>query len=93
MFEYLMPLLTMPSLPGSILHSTYQYTVEQQIKYGADKKVPWGISESAVYVVDKNQVYEYHPNGVPSLGANTLYLDHLVIAPYASAMALMVLPA
>lgn len=50
------------------------------------------MSECAIYVINKTDEYEYHPSGVPSLGAAPEYLNQLVIAPYASAMALMVLP-
>lgn len=56
------------------------------------KQVPWGISESAIHVINDSGHYHYVPNGVPHLGASTDHLDHLVVTPYATAMAMMVLP-
>ena len=47
MFEYLMPALVMRSPAGSMLNQTYQQVVRRQIEYGAERHVPWGVSESA----------------------------------------------
>lgn len=93
MFEYLMPLLVMPNIAGTLLHQTYQSVVMRQIEYGQQKKVPWGISESAYNMMDAYLVYQYGPFGVPGLGLKRGLSNDLVVAPYASALALMVLPA
>src|SRR6185295_1454662 len=45
MFEYLMPLLVMPSYDNTLLDRTARATVERQIAYGKQRGVPWGISE------------------------------------------------
>jgi cellobiose phosphorylase len=92
MFEYLMPLLVMPTMPGTLLHQTYHAIVLRQIEYGQQKKVPWGISESAYNMMDAGLVYQYGPFGVPGLGLKRGLSNDLVVAPYASALALMVLP-
>ena len=49
MFEYLMPLLVMRDYPGTLLDETYDAVVKRQIEYGAQRGVPWGISESAYF--------------------------------------------
>src|SRR5476651_1718596 len=46
MFEYLMPLLIMPTFENTLLDQTYRASVRRQIEYGAQRDVPWGISES-----------------------------------------------
>ncbi|MBA8681631.1 cyclic beta 1-2 glucan synthetase [Stenotrophomonas tumulicola] len=92
MFEYLMPQLVMPSYPDTLLDETARHAVEAQIAYGAYHKVPWGISESGYNTVDTRLNYQYRAFGVPGLGLQRGLGKDLVIAPYASMMALMVLP-
>jgi hypothetical protein len=41
MFEYLMPLLVMPTYARTILDETYRAVVERQIEYGREHGVPW----------------------------------------------------
>ncbi len=93
MFEYLMPLLIMPTYKNTLLDQTYISTVKRQIEYGQRRNVPWGISESGYNVIDVNQIYQYRAFGVPGLGFKRGLANDLVIAPYASALALMVSPA
>lgn len=93
MFEYLMPQLIMPSYQNSLLDQTYRAIVRRQIEYGDHRKIPWGISESGYNLTDINQIYQYRAFGVPGLGFKRGLIDDLVIAPYASALALMVEPA
>ncbi|MDP3586198.1 MAG: glucoamylase family protein [Thiobacillus sp.] len=92
MFEYLMPQLIMPSYPNTLLEQTSKAAVARQIEYGRQRAVPWGISESGYNATDVNQVYQYRAFGVPGLGFKRGLGDDLVIAPYASALALMVMP-
>ena len=93
MFEYLMPLLVMPTYRNSLLDQTYLAAVQRQIDYGRQRGVPWGISESAYNTVDVHLNYQYRAFGVPGLGLKRGLADDLVVAPYASALALMVAPA
>ncbi len=93
MFEYLMPLLVMPHFEGTLLHQSAIGAVRRQIEYGRQRHVPWGISESCYHVMDANMVYQYRAFGVPGLGLQRGLADDLVIAPYASVMATMILPA
>jgi cyclic beta-1,2-glucan synthetase len=93
MFEYLMPLLVMPTYAGTVLDETYRGVVERQIEYGRERGVPWGVSESGYYKTDAQLNYQYRAFGVPGLGFKRGLAEDLVVAPYASAMALMVEPA
>ncbi|HET8610797.1 MAG TPA: glucoamylase family protein, partial [Burkholderiales bacterium] len=93
MFEYLMPLLVMPIYPDTLLEQTCRAMVRRQIEYGRQRGVPWGISESGYNTLDVHLSYQYRGFGVPGLGLKRGLGDELVIAPYASALALMVVPA
>ena len=92
MFEYLMPLVVMPNYDNTLLDHTYQAAVATQIAYGAQRDVPWGVSESGYNAVDAHLNYQYRAFGVPGTGLKRGLADDLVIAPYASALALMVAP-
>ena len=92
MFEYLMPLLVMPTYENTLLDQTYKAAVQRQIQYGRQRGVPWGISESCYNAVDVRLNYQYRAFGVPGLGLRRGLAEDLVIAPYASALALMVEP-
>ena len=92
MFEYLMPLLVMPTYEHTLLDQTCKVAVERQIEYGKKRGVPWGISESGYNAIDIHLNYQYRAFGVPGLGLKRGLAEDLVIAPYASALALMVAP-
>ena len=92
MFEYLMPMLVMPSYEGTLLEQTCVAAVARQIEYGAQLNVPWGVSESAYNTRDTHFVYQYRAFGVPGLGLKRGLGDDVVVAPYAAALALMVAP-
>ena len=92
MFEYLMPLLVMPTYENTLLDQTYRAVVRRQIQYGRQHRVPWGISESGYNTTDGQLNYQYKAFGVPGLGLKRGLAEDLVIAPYASVMALMVAP-
>ncbi|MBI5843168.1 MAG: cyclic beta 1-2 glucan synthetase [Deltaproteobacteria bacterium] len=92
MFEYLMPLLVMPTFEHTLLDQTCKAAVAWQIAYGKKRDVPWGVSECGYNAIDVNQNYQYRAFGVPGLGLKRGLAEDLVIAPYASALALMVAP-
>jgi len=92
MFEYLMPLLVMPTYENTLLDETCKAAVKRQIEYGRQRGVPWGISESGYNMVDIRLNYQYSAFGVPGLGLKRGLAEDLVIAPYASVLALMVAP-
>ncbi|HEX4851174.1 MAG TPA: cyclic beta 1-2 glucan synthetase, partial [Puia sp.] len=68
MFEYLMPLLVMPTYENTLLDQTNKAAVQRQIEYGKKRDVCWGISESGYNMVDASLNYQYRAFGVPGLG-------------------------
>ncbi|MEO5822306.1 MAG: glucoamylase family protein [Vicinamibacteraceae bacterium] len=92
MFEYLMPSLLMRSFPETLLDQTGRRVVQRQIQYGRRYGIPWGMSESAYGVVDRQGTYQYKAFGIPGLGLKRGLADDLVVAPYATALALHVNP-
>ncbi|MDY0339728.1 MAG: glucoamylase family protein [Coriobacteriia bacterium] len=92
MFEYLMPLLVMKSWPDTLLDRTYANVVRRQMQYGRQRGVPWGVSESAFNAKDVELTYQYQAFGVPGLGLKRGLSADIVVAPYATVLALMVAP-
>ncbi|MDR3632866.1 MAG: glucoamylase family protein [Isosphaeraceae bacterium] len=92
MFEYLMPLLVMPTYEGTLLDQTCRAAVARQAEYGAQRGVPWGVSESGFNTTDVHLNYQYRAFGVPGLGLKRGLVEDLVVAPYATVLALMVAP-
>ncbi len=92
MFEYLMPQLVMPTYDHTLLDQTAQAAVARQIEYGHQLGLPWGMSESGYNTMDVHLNYQYRAFGVPGLGLKRGLAEDLVIAPYASVLALMVAP-
>lgn len=92
MFEYLMPRLVMPAYADTLLGQTAHNAVRAQIRHGARHGVPWGMSESGYNAFDAHMNYQYRAFGVPRLGLKRGLSQDLVIAPYASMLALMVAP-
>ncbi|MGH9811047.1 MAG: glucoamylase family protein, partial [Terriglobia bacterium] len=90
MFEYLMPLLFMRAFTNSLLNHACREAVRLQVKYGQDKDVPWGVSESAYSAIDTNKIYQYRAFGVPALALKPALEDDVVVAPYACMLALLV---
>ncbi|HXC50931.1 MAG TPA: glucoamylase family protein [Candidatus Limnocylindrales bacterium] len=93
MFEYLMPSLVMRAATGSLLEQTSRLIVRRQVRYGSDRGVPWGVSESAYNARDLEFTYQYSNFGVPGLGLKRGLSEDVVVAPYATALATMVDPA
>jgi cyclic beta-1,2-glucan synthetase len=92
MFEYVMPTLVMRSLPYTLLDHAIQGAVRRQISYGAERRVPWGASESAYNFRDRHFTYQYRAFGIPDLALKRGMGRDLVVAPYASALAAMIAP-
>lgn len=92
MFEYMLPRMFLKTFPGSLLTECQKSCVRAQIAYGRLHSVPWGISESAYSATDAEGHYHYQAFGVPWLGLKGDIVNHLVIAPYASALAAGIAP-
>lgn len=89
MFEYLMPSLIMFTPRHSVLGYTCRLAVKRQIEYGRERRLPWGVSESAYNIRDRALTYQYSDFGVPGLGLKRGLTQNLVIAPYATLLAAM----
>jgi len=92
MFEYLMPALFVESYPNTLMDQSCRVAVEQQMQYAVEKNIPWGTSEAGYYTFDSVQVYQYRAFGIPNLGYKRGLSDDLVVAPYASMLALPFVP-
>ncbi len=92
MFEYLMPVLFTRTFRTSLLDHACREAVASQIEYGRAHRVPWGISESAFSALDSRQIYQYRAFGVPGLALKREVDAPPVVAPYATALALLVAP-
>ncbi len=92
MFEYLMPLLVMKRYPETLLEQTYKAIVTRQIEYGNQRGVPWGISEAGYNARDLSLAYQYGPFGVPGLGLKRGLSHDLVVSPYSTMLAAVIVP-
>jgi len=92
MFEYFMPLLIMKSVKNTLLDETYAFVLRSQKKYAKQRNVPWGTSESGFYSFDIKLDYQYKAFGVPWLGLKRGLAEDMVVAPYATMLALPVDP-
>ena len=92
LFEYLLPLLVMRTYSGTLLDQSCRMAIRRQVEYGRECDVPWGFSESAYNVVDRNDNYQYKAFGVPGLGLKRGLGEDLVVAPYATALASLLEP-
>jgi len=88
-FEYLMPNINIPQYPGSLLDESCKFLIMSQKEYNKKLKIPWGISESAFNLKDLNNNYQYKAFGIPWLGLKRGLADEIVVAPYASMMAII----
>jgi len=92
MFEYLMPLLFTKSYDNSLLDGACRNAVAEQIEWGREKNLPWGVSECAWSALDMNQTYQYHAFGIPALSLRPGLDEENVVAPYATMLALLIDP-
>ncbi len=93
MFEYLMPAIWMRSHYDTLLRQSMKGAVRAQKAYAAARQIPWGISEAGYAELTDAGMYHYAAMGVPELALRDRVPEKLVVAPYASAMALAVAPA
>ena len=88
MFEYLMPNLVMKEYKDSVFSDTAKAAIRQHIEFARQMKIPWGISESQYFRFDLYSNYQYKAFGVPKLRLQPVRRTSLVVAPYASILAL-----
>ena len=92
MFEYLMPALFLPYDRASLLYESARFCLYVQRRRHAPGK-PWGSSESAFYALDAALNYRYKAHGCPELALKRGLETEMVVAPYASFLALAAEPA
>lgn len=92
MFEYFMPNLLLPCERGSLMYESLSFCVYAQKRRGSRTGKPWGISESGFYAFDPGMAYQYKAHGVQALGLKRGLDKELVVAPYASFLALLLAP-
>ena len=92
MFEYLMPELLLPMTRDSLLYESARFCLYAQKARTAGSGKPWGISESAFYSLDPSMSYRYKAHGCAALALKPGMDAELVVAPYASFLALAVEP-
>lgn len=88
MFEYLLPNLVFKEYEGSVYAQTSKAAVLQHMKYAKETGIPWGISESQYYRFDLNSNYQYRAFGVPKIRLQPVRRNSMVVAPYATMLAL-----
>jgi len=89
MFEYLMPALLLPHLPGTLLGESCKNAIRAQMSI--PPHLPFGVSESGYWAFDPDMNYQYRAFGLPVL-AQSGETEGQVIAPYASMLALPFFP-
>lgn len=89
MFEYLMPHLLLPLIPGTLMGEGCARAVRAQMADRPDR--PFGVSESGYFAFDADMNYQYRAFGLPSLAVSPETAGQ-VTAPYASALALPFFP-
>lgn len=91
-FEYLMPELFLPLVPGSLLWETARFCLYAQRRRGRRVNAPWGNSESAFFSLDAGMDYRYKAHGTGALALKRDVDAELVVSPYSSFLALAVHP-
>ena len=89
LFEYLMPALLLPQIPGTLLQTGCDAAVRAQIFAAGNR--PFGISECGYYAFDPDMNYQYRAFGLPLLALSPDTAGQ-VTAPYASVLALPFFP-
>lgn len=94
MFEYLMPCLWTKPHRNSLLERSARSAIRVQRKFAEQRgDIPWGVSECACNEYTPDGHYVYHAFGVPTLALHRdEYSNDVVIAPYATFLAMMVEP-
>lgn len=93
MFEYLMPHLLLPVYEDSMAAEAVRFAIFCQKQRVRGKDIPWGISESGFYAFDAALNYQYKAHGVQKLALKRGMDHELVVAPYATFLALPFDPA
>lgn len=91
-FEYLMPRLIMHSPASGLLNQSCEGAVKEQIRFGEEYGIPWGVSESGYAQFDAQNHYQYFAFGIPKLGLKWDQGERLVVSSYSCVLALPFAP-
>jgi hypothetical protein len=91
MFEYLMPMLVMPSYENTLLDQAVRGAVQRQIHYGRSAACPGACRSRATTSPTRTSTTSTAPSACRA-GLQRGLAEDLVVAPYATVMALMVDP-
>lgn len=92
LFEYLGTLLYFDVPRGSFWSVSAQRAIAAHRDFAQKLRIPWGMAESASSQMDEGQNYRYQAFGEPSLGFRRDLSESVIVAPYASALALPFVP-
>jgi cyclic beta-1,2-glucan synthetase len=84
--------LLIPVFENSLIWESLDYCLRCQKLRVKDRKIPWGISESAFYSFDGGLNYQYKAFGVQQLALKRGQNQDLVISPYSSYLTLAIDP-
>ena len=87
-FEYLMPNIIIKNEKGSLIDESCEFMLMGQKEYAKKLGIPWGFSETAFNLKDLNNNYQYKAIGIPWLGLKRGLEEDMVVASYASIMAI-----
>ena len=87
-FEYYMPQIFMKSYEHTLIDQSLFFAEYLQKKFAKRLDIPFGVSESAYFVMDNDLNYQYKAFGLEQLGLKRGLKDFTVIAPYASLLML-----
>jgi cyclic beta-1,2-glucan synthetase len=90
MFEYLMPSIFMRTYEPTLLGRSLAGAVQVQQAFARTLDIPWGISESSCSRRNQDSEYAYRAFGIPAVSLSPDEDASLVVAPYASLLALMI---
>ena len=87
-----MPNINIPKYPVSLLDESCKFMLMSQKEYAKKLNIPWGISESAFYLKDLQNNYQYKAFGIPWIGLKRGLSDEMVTSSYGSILALTEAP-
>lgn len=93
MFEFFMPELFLSCYKGSLGYEALRFCLHVQKNHADRLKLPFGISESAIYSFDQDLNYQYKANGVQKIALKSHMNDDIVLSPYSTYLTLPFQPA
>ena len=92
MFEYLMPALVMQTFPFTLLDQTHKGASSVRSRMARSAACRGACRSRPTTVRDRLHTYQYRGFGVPDLALKRGLSKELVVAPYATVLAMLVEP-